>query len=67
MQAGIDYCSGEFAALVGRQGRMSAKAAADTQTAIYHDREATRDGAFDQRELRLFKIDKKIRNEAGLS
>ena len=51
MQAGIDYCSGEFAALVGRQGRMSAKAAADTQTAIYHDREATRDGAFDQREL----------------
>ena len=39
-QASIDHCRGEFAALVGRQGRMSAEDAMKTEAGIYHDQEA---------------------------
>jgi ClpP class serine protease len=40
MQRGVDYARGQFAALVGRQGRMNAAAAMKTEAAVYHDQEA---------------------------
>lgn len=40
MQDRIDYCRDQFAALVGRQGRMTAAQAKGTEANIYHDQPA---------------------------
>lgn len=40
MQGRIDYCRDQFAALVGRQGRMTAAAAMKTEAEVYHDQPA---------------------------
>jgi ClpP class serine protease len=40
IQASVDYCRTAFANLIGRQGRMTAKAAMATEAGVYHDQEA---------------------------
>lgn len=47
MQHGVDYCRDQFAALVGRQGRMSAADAIKTEAALFHDSEAVDIGLAD--------------------
>jgi ClpP class serine protease len=40
MQAGIDHCRAEFAALVARQGRMTVDEAMATEAGVFHDQGA---------------------------
>lgn len=46
-QASVDHVRDEFAALVARQGRMSAKAALATEAAVYSDDDAVKAGLVD--------------------
>lgn len=47
MQTRIDYCRDQFAALVGRQGRISEAQALSTEAEIYHDQPAVDAGLAD--------------------
>lgn len=47
MQSRVDHCRGALCDLVGRQGRMSAKAALETEAAVYSDDEAVKAGLAD--------------------